>query len=278
MQFIKSYWKRLVKSASEPAFYKSTVLIEPLSIAIRFFLFTVFLLSIVMVAHFRVREIPELKTMIQTELTSMEQQFPKDAAVVIDQGKLETQGLPPNFTMHSTNALSDKGFPKNLVTITEQPANSTSFLTATKEELLILSPESQNRNEQSTFAYGDLFTSRTEINKQTFQTWISLVAAKFDSLATILAILGTPFIWLSITISSLFTTLLFSLAFQSLAWLFGVRLQYKAALKIGLYCMTMALIIEEITRIFIGSIHFSFLSVAFFGMISIILWELKRTA
>lgn len=273
MRFLGEYLRKLWGSASDPSYYKE-VLRSPLKRAFTFFLITFFFLACFSSFIWRVIEFPKVSRAVGSHIDGLVNKLPDTASLSYENGKLTTQNIPLPFEMHVSEEVQEMGFPEKLASIVGEDGRSDSFLTLQPTRVLVrLPPDDPNTLE---IPYTDIFSGNFTLTPQMVRDNKQKVLEFLSTAATVSSLAVIPLLWLSLVLASLLTLAVLCLIAQSIAWLSGLRLTYKNTLKIGLHVLAIATLAEELIRMFLKNPPLSILPIAFFGMMGIIFWELKK--
>lgn len=272
MKFFRSYLQTLQNSASDPSYYRD-ILSLPFWSSVRFFILTLFLVSSMSSLWWRLVEFPMLFSTFSKQVDTVLLQIPEDAVFYYDGQEVSTSLKHP-FVLKSTQELRDVGAPADLLAILDEGTSSSALLQLYPRGMVIKDP---NTEKSPTIAYTEFLPKENlTVTKKMIVENKDKALKKLPTFATYGLLLSIPFLWIALVIGNMFTLLLFTIGTQIIFWMSGIKIRYQKAFQLGLHALSIAVIVDKVARHIFPQTPFSLLTLAFFGILLLVVWELRR--
>lgn len=269
----KTFFYSLSKSATEPQYYID-VLRSPIRFSVQFFLGSVFLASILGVINWRVFTFPKIYQAFDEQAQQIVKSLPPTFKATYQNGAVQFDGIGLPQEYIATDKLQNLGFGPSLLTLESSDDSTNSSFTIGKSQLLVAAQPEIGIPAQA-FPYKEFGGGDGSLTQGDLQYFTDQAAPYAYQLATLVAIPGTIINWIFLLITYGLLLIVFSFLSQTAAWIIGIRMRYIKVLQLGLHAMGVAAIFEELKNILTHSQGFTILSLAYAGIMIIVLWSLR---
>ncbi|MEP7166656.1 MAG: DUF1189 family protein [Candidatus Woesebacteria bacterium] len=271
MRMIRTYWKVLSASVSNPDYYLE-LYSSTFWFSFKFFLVTLTILSIASGLWWRLYSFPLLIDSLHAAGSEIRDQIPDSFRLTYADGTVKTEGISLPFNLQNPKVVDDFNFPKNLATVTNDSEASTSFFTFTPKKVFLRSVD----NQVDSLSYTDITEVKTAtITKQTLTDFMQTGIHFIEVNSTPLSILFGIILFVSALIGGLITIALYSIILQSIAWLFSLRFSYSYMFRWGLHLYPIALGIDTISNILAPHANIPLVSMVYLILGVVIIWRAK---
>lgn len=270
MKKLRAFFYTLSKSASEPAYYFD-ILKTKFAFSFKFYIILLLLLSIVDVVLFRLRDVPQLLTTIESESGHMVNQLPGTLRLSYTQGTLTPTGITLPFTIYSSEALQKYSIPKSLLSLSkdELPVANT-LVTLTPTRALIQSDGGQTE-------YKTIFESESwSLTKNQLEEKRKEFMTLLPTLANFMTVAAVPFWFIGLLVGTTFTLFFLTIITNSFGWIIGIRISLVKTLQLGMHAIGIATLIDVIKFALLPTTDVSLVIPGYLGIMTLALWSLRK--
>lgn len=271
MSFITRYIQTLVKTLSEPKFYRY-ILRTKLSYSLRFFTVSLLFLTIAQALLWIFIDIPLLQKQLNRELGSALTQTPETLQVHYRNNTLTLQGVQLPFTIALLPDHKIPGLPANLLTY-QNTKNSTNALITFMPQSFSFYPDSAT----NPMPYDQFFGKQTfDTNKTGIEKSASSMLAAFPSMIATVLLVASPFLFIGNIIVTLVKVAFYSVFLQSFIWLLNVRLPYRKVFQLGLHIEIASILVGLISLMIFPTTTVPIQLMAFIGISILVGLDLRQ--
>ncbi len=273
LKAVKNHIHEFIQSATDPSAYPA-YLQKSLTSSLLYFCATVFWISILSLLFWRTLVFPKFLDFASKEAEYALSQVPESTVFTLNEGNLQVEGAEDPLEIESSMELQDSGYPTLLASVGENPSRAMFQFDTTTIRFTV--PQ-DDMDETPTLTYEDLFqTKNGSVTKQQLTDAVNSFLRESPSFATALSIILLPVVWIGVVLASLLTLAFFTFITQTLAWVVFAPIVYIKCFQLGLYAMSVSLVLEMLHVFFFPQIAFPFLTISFFGILFLVFFTMRQ--
>lgn len=280
----KTYWKALIGSVTQPAFYIQ-ILNRPLSFSIRFFVISCVLLGVVSAFLTIQIRFPQFLDDFQAAMVKMEQNYPSDLVIHWSDGKLSTNTdqpllvtYPESIGYRPTELLSmiDPQFNDDQLDQIGTQLPASTFSVVTQQNVLI----NDGLGNWTIIRLNELpyFNQDFEITHANLPIVVSQATHQFQQLLQIAKPVTFVLLPVIFLITGLWTAIWYTIIGQFLLTLYGKNFGFKKIYQLTLHLIFVAQCIAQLTLFLYPQVSFSMFSLSYWVLFIALSFTLRQVS
>ncbi|PWU23825.1 hypothetical protein C5B42_01525 [Candidatus Cerribacteria bacterium 'Amazon FNV 2010 28 9'] len=266
---LRTYIRTLIKSASEPSYYRE-VLQAKVWFSVQFFLVSVVLATIGLIIVLRLYDVPMMLSTTKTSASDIIAQLPDTTFFSYTNNTLTTQGLTLPFTFTSPSELTNLGAPKNIAVITsEDHAQSSALFTITPHAIYADGDDTEK------MTYDTIFDSNWSAKKSDLPWFVNQNIEQVRQSSTAALLVFSPFLFIIQLLVTGFILFFFTFFASLLAWVLGIKLPFIKLIQLGLHAMSIGILIDLVPQLFGVHTSISLTGPAYIGIMLLAFFSIR---
>jgi hypothetical protein len=271
-QSIAVLWRTLLRSITDLNFYVE-ILNSPVRFSFKIVALFYILLSLVLTGMFSVTELPRFNATREEVI----EHFPSDLVLEWQNGQLSSNAPDPIEVPFPSAAQPLEDAPKNLAIINtnvdEAPETANALLYITHSRLFV---NSRQGSWTDTEIANVINSNELRIDRAQVLEWAESSKQNQQEIFTFLPILALLYYAFVLLFFRVLSMLLNALIVQLMFQLLNKPISYKKVLQICLHLLVPAEIIHQISRLTVPNLDFPMFGLAFWILVSLIIWHLRN--
>ncbi len=272
---VRLFWifSQLKFALITPQFYLGKLRSPVLSSVLFFILvsgFTVLLNSL----DLRFQTLPRFIKLAQEELPGVLDQLPEQTVIQYSNDKLTIEHTSLPLVLKTPKKLLDNGMPQTLLQAFD--AQTLAVVNLQESTMQLRYPVEGTWMEATPLSYRDFLNDDFSFTKLELAGRVQEILTALPLSVSILLVLLFPFLWLAGMLSTLVAVAIYLFVVALFSPLIGIRFTQKSLIKLGLSVGAVAAFIDAVAQILYSDLNISLLSIAFFGIVALVCFEIRK--